>query len=505
MSYVFCYRTPLTMDVDTAAGPGPRRRSSLRRWHRLALSVLTTFCLAGFAAAEESKAPAPAAKAAVAPATGEAAKRPARAASGNVAAATREGRPRAAKSVVRAVTREAAPKAAKSAVRAATRERAKPKAGKPAVPAATGEAKKKAPQPGKPKTPPKPKSPWQFHPSLNTNVAYDETVTPREGGSRDPVDTFVTTVAPGLQLRRQSGPEVFDLRYTFAARFYEELKERDSMNHSLAVTWSRRPSKNWGWRLSDRLTYLEDTGGAADESVTQLTTYTDNAATIDTDYRFAEKWKLLAGMTHQVREFDDPFRQDWYTLAPAWGLEYAPTPPHRWTFRHEYKYLDIDDAQTERTHRVLAGYGTTLPWKLNLDLRAGVLVFEDVGEADPAAEIRLYRRWEPARVNFLYERTSSVSTGTSDIIRRDYAAFTPVWIINTETDLIGTFSWLLQESLNAETVDITTLRSGVTLRRKFATWLTGYVSYTYVDQNARAMSGLSLHGSIIAVGLNARF
>ena len=98
-----------------------------------------------------------------------------------------------------------------------------------------------------------------------------------------------------------------------------------------------------------------------------------------------------------------------------------------------------------------------------------------------------------------------MSTGTSVITRRDYATFSPVWIIDKDTELIGNLSWLLQESLNEATVDTTTLRSGVTLRRKLARWLTGDMGYTYVDQDARGRSGLDLHGSIISVGLRAWF
>ena len=95
--------------------------------------------------------------------------------------------------------------------------------------------------------------------------------------------------------------------------------------------WSGRPSKDWGWRVTDRFTYLDDTGGLADDSITRLTTYWHNEVAFDTDYRFAKKWKALGGMAYAVRDYDDPFRGDWYTLAPMWGLEWTPDGPNRWT------------------------------------------------------------------------------------------------------------------------------------------------------------------------------
>jgi hypothetical protein len=414
--------------------------------------------------------------------------------------------PEAAKKTVSEATPEIKPKKAEKPEteqqKESTPQQAKTKetqAEKPAQPKA--EPTKEKPKPEKP---PKPKASWQYHPSLGLTVAYDETLYPRIGSTRDPEASFVTTVAPGIQVRRQQGRNYADLRYNFYARFYEEMRERDSQSHSLNFTWYERPSNTWGWRFYDRFTYLDDVGGAADDEVTTLITYADNVAQLDGDVQLAKEWKLLAGMAYHVRDNQDPIRADWYTLSPKWGLEWKPDGG-RWTLNHDFKYLDIEQGEDERTHRILAGHATKLPWNLSLDVRLGVLYFESVGEVDPAGLVNLYRRWPKVRASLRYERSASVSTGTSRVVRRDYLSFVPTWTVVKNTSLSGRLSVLYQKSTASELIDTTTWRSGVSLHQRLNKYLTGALTYTYVDQHADGTSGLDLHGSIIAASLTARY
>jgi len=383
--------------------------------------------------------------------------------------------------------------------------------GKPAPAAGKTEARpekaakkqppKKAEKKQKPAPPP---VKWDWHPSLSTGTAYDQTVVPRVGNTREPVDTFVSYISPGLQFRRQRGPNYQDLQYRFDARFYEEMPERDSLSHGLSFLWNERPSANWGWRFSDRFLYLQDTGGQADEAITRLTTYYSNTIQLDGDAALAEKWKLLSGMGYEIREYDDPIRADWYTLAPEWGVEWRANGD-RYSLRHEFKYLDIEEGVDEETHRVLAGYATELPLKLRLDLRAGILYFRSTDNVDPAAYVRLFRSWGKVRASLGYERSASVSTGSYLVVRRDYASFVPSWSVAKNTTLSGSVTWLYQKSMASDLTDIVTWRSGVAVNQQFTKWLSGNLAYTYVDQTSDGRSGLTLHGSIISAGITARY
>jgi len=249
---------------------------------------------------------------------------------------------------------------------------------------------------------------------------------------------------------------------------------------------------------------VQDTGGENDEAISALTTYIYNRARVTADYALAPRWKLLLGLAHSVRDYQESIYRDSNTIAPSWGLQWRPNKRDRWQLNHEFKHHDVDRQEIVQTHRLLAGYATALPWKVYLDAQLGVLWFQNTGSTYPAGRVVLRRAWGRARLSLRCERSSSV-TSYYGATRRDYVSLRPQYKLDKNTDLIGRVSLVLSESVEDDRIDTSTWRYGLTLRRRLTRWLTGDVGYTYVDQNARGISGYDIHGPIALAGLHARF
>lgn len=87
-------------------------------------------------------------------------------------------------------------------------------------------------------------------------VCYDETVVPRTGRDRAPVDTLCTTVSPGVTLTRRSGPDLLSLKYDLRSTMHEEMENRDTLTHSAGLTWRKRLHQAVTANVDERFTYL---------------------------------------------------------------------------------------------------------------------------------------------------------------------------------------------------------------------------------------------------------
>lgn len=345
----------------------------------------------------------------------------------------------------------------------------------------------------------------RFTPYVGLALSYDQTILPRTGNRNEVAESLVMDVRGGATWRFWRKGDMRIARYDFSSRYYDEVRERDAMNHRLTGIWRRTLDPDWGMRLTERLTYRSDTGGEEDENIRRFSTYTDNRFGVDLDRRIGDRWKTYFGVEHELREYVDGGYDDWNTVSPYAEIERRVQKRGRVSLRYESKYLNVEESESEWTRRILAGYVTPLPWKLRLDAGIGVLMLDGEGATDPAGRVTLSRNWRKLRLNLRWNRSASVSTTSSQVVRRDYLVFTPRWILTPKLQLIGRVVYVNQQSLDNDRTDTVTWRSGLTLRRKLNDWLAGDFTYTYVDQDADGRSGTSLSGGIIRMGLNARF
>lgn len=348
-------------------------------------------------------------------------------------------------------------------------------------------------------------SPWSFGSRLRLETCYDETVLPRSGPDRDAASAFCTMLGLGLQMRYRRTADRVDLRYDGRLRQYEEIEERDSMMHRVTGRWIRSLDSGLTLRLDERVTYREDTGGENDESITRPATYLGTATAFGITGRIAKRWQPSLRLATETRSYADTSIDNWYTLTPSAEIAYIQNRDCRWTLKHEFSYLSVEKEDRERTHRVLAGYVCTLPYKLRFDVRAGILAWGDRTTTDPAGSVSVSRRWSKASLSLRWRRTASVSSGSGRVVRRDYLLVQPTYRLTPKTRALGRVSMVIQESLDDDRTDTTTWRSGLVLRRDLLKRVTADLAYTYVDQTVRGRSGRALSGNIVSVGMTASF
>jgi len=348
---------------------------------------------------------------------------------------------------------------------------------------------------------------WECLPRASLAVRYDETALPRTGRNRTALHTMCTTITPGVTLRQRSGPDRLDLKYDLRATMYDEMENRDALVHYAGLIWRKRLNPSVTTTVNERFTYSVDSGGEQDEAITRVSTYANSRLKLGVDARAGKEkdWRWLANLGHERRAYDDDRYSNWYTVNPTLGVEWRLSKSCRLTVRQETKYLTIEDRDSERTHRTLAGYACQLPWNLRFDARAGLLTLDDGSRTDPAGSLRLSRRWKKADLSLRWERDASVSTGNSRVVRRDYLVVQPRYRINPETQAFGRISLVEQESVDDDRTDTTTWRSGVTVRRKLTDDLSADLGYTYVDQEVNGKYGTPLSGNIVSIGLRATF
>ena len=379
----------------------------------------------------------------------------------------------------------------------------------------TKESRKTSPSPKKAKTagkeskasakkenPPPFKLPFQLYGS--TSLSYDETVIPRSD-SRETADILIKRFRVGGNYSRRMGNSYLRLNYNLTTKSYQDLEERDSVDHRASLYWSQKINDKLSWNFSNYYAYLQDTGGEADETISSILTYRQNIARFSTLYKFTRKLELQLDVRNLVRNYEEPGRNDYRTTTPAWQIGWKPGKKVKWTFRHEYEMIHVETQEVVEYNTFLVGFSMPIPLEMHLQASVGTLFGRHFRTLDPTVRIDLTRKMGKLSLRTRWNRSIAVSTNRSELTRRDTFSFNPQYRLTPETRLSGNLSYIMSKSLDNGRTNTQTLRTGVELRRELTKWLSMELKYTYVDQQARGTSGQTLSGSIVTVGLNAKY
>ena len=167
--------------------------------------------------------------------------------------------------------------------------------------------------------------------------------------------------------------------------------------------------------------------------------------------------------------------------------------------------IHVETQEVVEYNTFLVGFSMPIPLEMHLQASVGTLFGRHFRTLDPTVRIDLTRKMGKLSLRTRWNRSIAVSTNRSELTRRDTFSFNPQYRLTPETRLSGNLSYIMSKSLDNGRTNTQTLRTGVELRRELTKWLSMELKYTYVDQQARGTSGQTLSGSIVTVGLNAKY
>jgi len=337
---------------------------------------------------------------------------------------------------------------------------------------------------------------WRLSSALQLQSTYDETMLQRVS-PRDNQPTMISSLTPSLRL----SCDELTVDYSLRMKQYNSIPSRNSLNHLGRFSY-QTDIFNWKMHLSDSISHMEDSGGEADESISQPQSYLYNRALLRLSGPLKEKAiKLQIGVDH--RDYEHRRKRDWMAIKPSWEVGMAHGVG-QFTLRHDYSYNEVDTREAVESHLLLAGYDHKINGSVTMDVRGGALLFSDFGVADPAWRVTVTHKTGALSTSVHWSRSAAMSS-TSQLVRRDLFRLQPIYTFENGLRLAGSASMIYSESLDNDRTDTLTARTGVDLSKTLRKGVTGTLTYSYVDQDARGSRGYDLHGSIVSMRLSVKY
>ena len=339
---------------------------------------------------------------------------------------------------------------------------------------------------------------WQVDSSLDARLRYDTTLLPRSGG-RLPEDSMVRILTPSVSVQRNLGEHKLSAGYRARLSHFQELPARDAIDHGLRLSVAGD-----GWRLSESFSWREDTGGEEDDTISRVSTYAHNRVGLSFSQTLDAPTTLRLSLAHDFRDYIEPSLRDWFAIEPRWQLGHELNRRERLQIEHTYRYYSVDQRMPLETNRVLLGYRRELGRHYAIDAGLGGLLFADFALVDPAWRVELEARHKDLKVGLSWDRSASLASVNSEIVRRDRFRLRPTMPLTDSLSIAGDVTLVHSESPESGRIDTLSTYYGVSLHKELSKRFRADVSYRYVDQEARG-SGRTLTGDVVEVGFRASF
>lgn len=368
-----------------------------------------------------------------------------------------------------------------------------------ATPVVSPQVKPKRPRPesADPAAKPQP-SPWTFSGQARLSLDYDETVQPRVGKGDPEPDTYWAAV-PTLNLRYRSGPTQAQAGYTFRALGYSQNEDRDSLSHLGRLTLDHSVTDIWKVSLRESFSYLEDTGGEQNDTITNPTTYTFNSVQLQNSLQWPEtvRWALTLG--NDFRDYDSPRQNDYRSYDIGLNTDVDHTDNLSSLYEYRFRRIDVQGSDCEPVHRVTTGLGYKISGTLQARASLGILHFPNLSAEELAAQVSLTKRIDPVSLTAGWNRDAYVSTSQSYITRRDIASLSASWGFTESWSLGASAHYIFDKSVATDKVDTQRIQTNLSLGYNILQSLKAEIAWGYRNQEARGTTDRDIDGHRIGV------
>jgi len=344
---------------------------------------------------------------------------------------------------------------------------------------------------------------WQIDSSVDARVRYDSTLLPRSGSTTQPEESLVRIITPSVSVKHSLGETNLRASYRAKLSHYEKLPARDAIDHGLRLSLAGDLGGD-RWSLSESFAWREDSGGEKDDTITRVASYAHNRVGFSYSRPLDTPTTLRMSLAHDARDYLEPTLRDWFSIEPRWQLAHELNRRDRLQVEHTYRYYAVDNRMPLETNRVLIGYRRQLGPVCSIDAGIGGLLFADFALVDPAWRLRFEARHAGVEVGLSWDRTASLQSVNSEIVRRDRFRLSPEMPLSDTLSLAGSVTVVHSQSPESGRVDTLSTYYGLSLRKELSKQFQADLSYRYVDQEARG-SGRTLSGNTVELAFRASF